>query len=129
MPWVAAGIPFGPVAQVADASGPRPRSRPARLLVEIEHPSLGGLLVTGLPVKLSATPGGGPQGAARMVGEDNDRVYREVLGLDASERSPSSEPPGRSDRRTRGGRRPAPAPAAACGRCQIARKEAGPTFV
>ena len=93
----AAGIPFGPVAQVADAVA-SPQIAAREMLVEIEHPSLGALLVTGLPVKLSATPGA-VRKAPPMVGEDNDRIYREVLGLDASARSPSSEPPARSDRR------------------------------
>jgi crotonobetainyl-CoA:carnitine CoA-transferase CaiB-like acyl-CoA transferase len=79
----AAGIPFGPVAQVADAVA-SPQIAAREMLVEIEHPSLGALLVTGLAVKLSATPGA-VRKAPPMVGEDNDRVYREVLGLAASE--------------------------------------------
>ena len=54
------------------------------MLVEIEHPSLGALLVTGLPVKLSATPGS-VRKAPPMVGEDNDRVYSDVLGLGPAE--------------------------------------------
>ena len=79
----AAGIPFGPVAQVADAVASS-QIGAREMLVEIEHPSLGALLVTGLPVKLSATPGS-VRKAPPMVGEDNDRVYSDVLGLGPAE--------------------------------------------
>ena len=51
-----AGIPFGPVATVADAVG-SDQIAAREMLVEIEHPTLGPVLVTGIPVKLSATPG------------------------------------------------------------------------
>jgi crotonobetainyl-CoA:carnitine CoA-transferase CaiB-like acyl-CoA transferase len=75
----AAGIPFGPVAAVADAVA-SPQIAAREMLVEIEHPTLGPLVVGGLPVKLSATPGS-VRKAPPTAGEDNDRVYGATLGL------------------------------------------------
>lgn len=78
-----AGVPFGPVADVADALA-SPQIATREMLVEIEHPILGPLVVTGLPVKLSATPGS-VRKAPPMVGEDNDHVYGDVLGFNPAE--------------------------------------------
>ena len=78
-----AGIPFGPVATVADAVG-SDQIAAREMLVEIEHPTLGPVVVTGLPVKLSATPGTVWKAPPR-VGEDNDRIYGAVLGMSAGE--------------------------------------------
>jgi crotonobetainyl-CoA:carnitine CoA-transferase CaiB-like acyl-CoA transferase len=78
-----AGIPFGPVADVADAVR-SPQIAAREMLVEIEHPTLGPLVVAGLPVKLSATPGS-VRKAPPTVGEDNDRIYSVVLGLSPAE--------------------------------------------
>ena len=78
-----AGIPFAPVAGIADAmSSPQVAAR--EMLVGVAHPTLGTLTVTGLPVKLGATPGS-IRKAPPMVGEDNDRVYGEMLGMTAAE--------------------------------------------
>lgn len=78
-----AGIPFGPVAEVADVVA-SPQIEAREMLVEIEHPTLGPLVVSGLPVKLSATPGA-VRKAPPTAGEDNERVYREVAGLSEAE--------------------------------------------
>jgi len=78
-----AGIPFGPVADVADAVA-SPQIAAREMLVEIEHPTLGPLTVGGLPVKLSATPGS-VRKAPPTVGEDNDRIYGTLLGLSLAE--------------------------------------------
>ncbi len=80
---IGAGIPFGPVADVADVLA-SPQIATREMLVEIEHPTLGPLVVTGLPVKLSATPGSVSK-APPMVGEDNDRIYMDVLGFSPAE--------------------------------------------
>jgi len=75
------GIPFGPVADVADAvASDQLRSR--EMLETVEHPTLGPLTVIGLPVKLSRTPGA-IRRAPPTVGQDNDRVYGDLLGLDS----------------------------------------------
>ena len=79
----AAGIPFGPVAGIADVVA-SPQIAAREMLVEIEHPTLGPLVVTGLPVKLSATPGS-VRKAPPTVGEDNDRVYGATLGFSPEE--------------------------------------------
>jgi len=78
-----AGIPFGPVAEIADVVA-SPQIAARDMLVEIEHPILGPLMVSGLPVKLSATPGS-VRKAPPMAGEDNDHVYRDVLGYGSAE--------------------------------------------
>jgi crotonobetainyl-CoA:carnitine CoA-transferase CaiB-like acyl-CoA transferase len=78
-----AGIPFGPVAEVADAVASE-QIEARGMLVEIEHPTLGPVVVTGLPIKLSETPGAVRKAPPR-VGEDNDRIYGAVVGLSAVE--------------------------------------------
>jgi crotonobetainyl-CoA:carnitine CoA-transferase CaiB-like acyl-CoA transferase len=84
-----AGVPFGPVASLADVvASPQVRSRD--MLVEVEHPALGPLVVQGIPVKLSDTPGS-VRKAPPIAGEDNDRVYGELLGLSAEEIAELSE--------------------------------------
>jgi crotonobetainyl-CoA:carnitine CoA-transferase CaiB-like acyl-CoA transferase len=79
----AAGIPFGPVADIADAVA-SPQIAAREMLLEIEHRTLGPLPVLGTPVKLSATPGS-MRKAPPMIGEDNDHVYGSVLGLSPSQ--------------------------------------------
>jgi crotonobetainyl-CoA:carnitine CoA-transferase CaiB-like acyl-CoA transferase len=78
-----AGVPFGPVASVADAVA-SPQIAAREMLIEIEHPTLGPVVVTGLPVKLSATPGAVRKAPPR-IGEDNDRIFRTLLGMSAIE--------------------------------------------
>ena len=79
----AAGIPVGPVAGVGDAVASA-QIAARDMLVEVDHPTLGPVTLTGLPVKLSATPGG-IRKAPPGVGEDNERVYRDLLGLGPEE--------------------------------------------
>ena len=78
----AVGVPFGPVAEIPDVMA-SPQIEARGMLVEIEHDTLGPLIMPGLPVKLSVTPGS-VRKAPPMVGEDNDRVYSELLGLSAA---------------------------------------------
>jgi len=58
--WVrvlnAAGVPAGPVLDVAEVFAD-PQVLARRMLVELPHPELGTFRTTGLPVKLSRTPG------------------------------------------------------------------------
>jgi crotonobetainyl-CoA:carnitine CoA-transferase CaiB-like acyl-CoA transferase len=78
-----AGIPFGPVAEMEDVvSSPQLQAR--EMLVDIEHPSLGSISLLGIPVKLSASPGS-IRKAPPQVGEDNWRIYGELLGLSERE--------------------------------------------
>jgi len=54
------------------------------MLVQVQHARIGTVPVTGVPVKLSASPGRiehlGPD-----LGQDNDEVYRGMLGLSSAE--------------------------------------------
>lgn len=76
------GIPWGPVATVPDVIA-SPQIAAREMLVEVEHPTLGPLRVPGVPIKLSASPGGvrrPPPG----VGQDTEEVLAE-LGYGGSE--------------------------------------------
>ncbi len=81
--FAGAGIPVGPVAELADVVASAQIAE-RRMLVEVEHPTLGPVTLTGVPVKLSATPGA-VRKAPPIVGEDNDRVYGGLLGLSRGE--------------------------------------------
>ncbi len=96
--WVAART----VAEVTDALGPEranvpcspvygieelidhPQLRARDMLLRLPHAKLGEVLVPGVPVKLSATPGAvrrlGPE-----LGEHNAEIYERLLGLDPDE--------------------------------------------
>lgn len=78
-----AGIPWGPVATVADIVN-SPQIKAREMLVDVEHPTLGTLTLPGIPIKLSATPGSVRKAPPR-IGEDTDEVYNELLGLDQAE--------------------------------------------
>jgi crotonobetainyl-CoA:carnitine CoA-transferase CaiB-like acyl-CoA transferase len=77
-----AGVPCGPVLDIEQVfSDPQVLAR--RMLVEMPHPEVGTFKTTGLPVKLSETPGD----IARrppLPGEHTDEVLREC-GLDDKE--------------------------------------------
>jgi CoA:oxalate CoA-transferase len=84
--WVerinAAGVPCGPVLDVAQVfSDPQVLAR--GMLVELPHPEVGTFRTTGLPVKLSRTPGAVERCPPRH-GEHTDEVLREC-GLDGAE--------------------------------------------
>jgi len=70
----AAGVPCGPINSIADlASDPQALAR--EMVVELEHPRAGRTRALGLPVKLSATPGG-----VRRPAPTFGQHTREVLG-------------------------------------------------
>jgi crotonobetainyl-CoA:carnitine CoA-transferase CaiB-like acyl-CoA transferase len=77
---VAAGIPCGPIADVAAAFA-SPEARARGMLVEVEHPALGVLRQAGIPIELSTTPGS-IRTAPPLLGEHTDEILRGV-GLDA----------------------------------------------
>jgi CoA:oxalate CoA-transferase len=84
--WVerlnAAGVPTGPVLDMAQVFAD-PQVLVRQMLVELPHPQLGTFKTTGLPVKLSATPGAITR-RPPLLGEHTDEVLREH-GLDATE--------------------------------------------
>jgi crotonobetainyl-CoA:carnitine CoA-transferase CaiB-like acyl-CoA transferase len=79
----AAGVPYAKVASVAEVAR-SPQIAARDMIVEAEHPSLGTIRMPGNPIKLEKTP---PtvRKAPPVVGEDNDHVYREILGMSAEE--------------------------------------------
>lgn len=75
----AAGVPVTAVFDVAEAAS-HPHLRERGYLVELDHPVLGRLRGLGAPFHLPDAPGG-PRTAAPLLGEHNERVYGELLGL------------------------------------------------
>ncbi len=84
--WVAAlnaaGVPAGPVLDLEQVFND-PQVLARRLLVELPHPELGTFKTTGLPIKLSATPGA-IRRRPPLHGEHTDEVLGEC-GLAAAE--------------------------------------------
>lgn len=78
-----AGVPSGPVLNVAQVMQ-LPHLQQREMVVSVEHPKAGPFLMTGIPVKLSATPGT-VGSAAPMLGADTEQVLREVLDCDDQE--------------------------------------------
>lgn len=77
-----AGVPAGPVLDVEQVfSDPQVLAR--NMLCKLPHPEVGTFKTTGLPVKLSRTPGAVMR-RPPLLGEHTDEVLLE-LGLDASE--------------------------------------------
>jgi CoA:oxalate CoA-transferase len=84
--WVellnAAGVPAGPVLDLAEVFDD-PQVHARDMLVELAHPEVGTFRTTGLPVKLSRTPGGIHR-RPPLHGEHTEEVLREC-GLARSE--------------------------------------------
>lgn len=78
-----AGIPCSRVLDLAEVVS-QPQVAAREMLVPATHPVLGDVLVPGIPVKLSATPGS-VRTAPPLVGEHNREVYRNILGLSDGE--------------------------------------------
>jgi crotonobetainyl-CoA:carnitine CoA-transferase CaiB-like acyl-CoA transferase len=77
--WVehlnAAGVPAGPVLDLAQVFAD-PQVRARDMLVELPHPQVGTFRTTGLPVKLSDTPGR-IERRPPLLGEHTEEVLRE----------------------------------------------------
>jgi crotonobetainyl-CoA:carnitine CoA-transferase CaiB-like acyl-CoA transferase len=74
-----AGIPYSKVMGVDEvASSEQIRAR--EMLVDVEHPELGTVTLPGVPIKLSAAPGS-IRKPPPLVGEDNDYIFGDVLGM------------------------------------------------
>lgn len=74
-----AGIPFGPVLSIEEVVN-LPQLEARQMIVETEHTAAGTVRLPGIPVKLSSSPGKVRHGAP-SIGEHNDYVYGNVLGL------------------------------------------------
>ncbi|MCI2418432.1 CoA transferase [Saccharopolyspora sp. K220] len=77
----AAGVPYAPVATVAQASDSA-QVRAREMMIDVEHPELGTLTLPGMAIKLGATPGS-VRKAPPLPGEDNADVYSRLLGFTA----------------------------------------------
>jgi len=77
----AAGVPSGRVRTVPEALAD-PQVATRGMVVPLPHPSIPDFRVTGLPIRLSATPGA-PRTAPPALGADTDTVLAE-LGYDAA---------------------------------------------
>jgi benzylsuccinate CoA-transferase BbsF subunit len=80
----AAGVPAGLVQTAEDRVEDDPQLRTRGVFLPLEHSEVGPRLSEGLPFKLSKTPWSLTRGAP-CLGEHNDDVYRELLGLSSKE--------------------------------------------
>jgi crotonobetainyl-CoA:carnitine CoA-transferase CaiB-like acyl-CoA transferase len=85
--WVAlcdgAGIPAGPILDVAQALA-HPQVRARNMVVPLDHPTAGPIRVTGVPLRLSDTPGAVRTPPPRL-GEHTRGVLAEILQLSDAE--------------------------------------------
>lgn len=78
-----AGVAAMPVMGIEEQfSDPHYQAR--GVYVDVEHPIIGAEIIYGLPWKLSDTPGA-IRGPAPNLGQHNDYVFREILGLSSEE--------------------------------------------
>lgn len=81
---VQAGVPAGRIYRAPDMLSDE-HFKARRSLIEMEHPRWGRLPMQNVFPKLSDTPGGVRSIASQSVGQDNEEVYRECLGLSAAD--------------------------------------------
>ncbi len=84
------GVPAGVCQTGEDRVEHDPQLRTTDYLVELEQSEIGRWRVQNVPFRMSATPsrvGQPPDRGAPNYGEDNDYVYRELLGLSAEEQA------------------------------------------
>ncbi|MDN5346517.1 MAG: hypothetical protein PWP65_81 [Clostridia bacterium] len=79
----ASGVAAGPSLNVPELLAD-PHLKERRAFWELDHPEVGRQIVYGPCWRLSATPGGISQ-PAPLLGEDNDYVFRQLLGLTEGE--------------------------------------------
>jgi crotonobetainyl-CoA:carnitine CoA-transferase CaiB-like acyl-CoA transferase len=79
----AAGIPNGPIWRVEEAVTSH-QAIAREMVQEMEHPSVGRIKVTGIPVKLDRSPGD-VRTPPPMLGQHTDEVLNELLGLGPEE--------------------------------------------
>jgi crotonobetainyl-CoA:carnitine CoA-transferase CaiB-like acyl-CoA transferase len=78
-----ARVPCSVVNTVDQLAGD-PQVAAREMIVNMDYPGLGNLPLPGLPVKLSLTPGS-IRSRAPKVGEHNEEIYSELLGLSQGE--------------------------------------------
>ena len=78
------GVPAGVVQHAGDLIETDPQMKARGFYRQVEHPEIGSMLVEGVPFQLSETPGY-PRRPAPLLGEHNDLVLQEVLGMGEDE--------------------------------------------
>lgn len=84
----ARGIAAGVVQKSADRFARDEQLRSRGYFVKLPHSEIGEWPVDGFPARMASAPAfvGGLTGrGAPMLGEDNERIYREVLGIESAE--------------------------------------------
>ncbi len=85
--WIAAlrerGIPSGRIQSVQEVCE-HPQTRAREMVVELEHPKAGPIRVTGVPIKLSETPGA-VASPPPVLGEHTAEVLSDWLGMSAAD--------------------------------------------
>jgi crotonobetainyl-CoA:carnitine CoA-transferase CaiB-like acyl-CoA transferase len=82
------GIPAGAVQNAPDRCERDPQLQHRGYFIPLPQSEIGTWPVENFPAKFQSTPisvGGPPERAAPLIGEDNDYVYREILGLTPEE--------------------------------------------
>jgi crotonobetainyl-CoA:carnitine CoA-transferase CaiB-like acyl-CoA transferase len=74
------GIPAGPILTV-DKVVAHPQAQAREMIIEMQHPKAGKIKLTGIPVKLSATPGE-PQSPPPLLGQHTEEVLKNLLNYD-----------------------------------------------
>jgi len=77
------GIPAAAVQTPEERIEYDPNTQAWGLYLEVEHPEMGRVRVDGIPAKFSATPAHIRRGAP-LLGQHNDYVYGDLLGLSAA---------------------------------------------
>jgi crotonobetainyl-CoA:carnitine CoA-transferase CaiB-like acyl-CoA transferase len=75
-----AGIPVGSVRSIPEVFG-NPQIEPRRMLVELKHPAIGPMKVTGNPIKVDGTDESTPL-PPPLLGQHTEEVLRDKLKLD-----------------------------------------------
>ena len=82
------GVPAAVVQKADDRCERDPQLKARGYLVPLPHSEIGTWPIEGFPAKFERLPadvGGLPHRGAPMMGEDNDRIYRDLLGLSPEE--------------------------------------------
>ena len=77
------GVPCGAINSLAEVFA-EPQVKAREMILEVPHPALGTVKVTGIPVKLSATPGQIKR-PPPLLGEHTEEVLQAWLGMSAAE--------------------------------------------
>jgi len=74
-----AGIPCAPINTI-DRLMTDPQIKAREMLVEVDHPAAGKIMLSGIPIKMSGTPGA-IEAPAPMLGQHTDSVLQKFIGL------------------------------------------------